>query len=98
MKKDGYQIEHHNFQTELRELKERLSNYAKRLEETDDQSVFDFIITIEDRIREIYGLLEEESKARTYVDKYIPTLQKLLSEVGDDLKAPDEEVRDLQTT
>jgi|SRR5690625_222023 len=98
MKKDGYQIEHHNFQKELRELKERLSNYAKRLEETDDQSVFDFIITIEDRIREIYGLLEEESKARTYVDKHIAKFQKLLSEVVDDFKATDEEVSDLQKT
>lgn len=98
MKNDGYKIEHHNFQKELRELETQLSAYVKRIEETDDQSVFDFVITIDERIQEIYALLEDESKARSYVDKHLEKFQSLITEVVDDFKSTDEEVSDLQKT
>ncbi|GAA4072821.1 septation ring formation regulator EzrA [Amphibacillus indicireducens] len=98
MKEDGYQIEHHNFQKELRDLEEQLAVYVTRIEEQDDQTIFDFVVTIEERIQEIYAILEEESKARSYVDKHLQTFEKLIEEVVDDFKATDEEVTSLQKT
>ncbi|HHU19632.1 MAG TPA: selenide, water dikinase [Bacilli bacterium] len=98
MKEDGYQIEHHNFQKELRDLEEQLVVYVTRIEEQDDQTVFEFVVTIEERIQEIYAILEEESKARSYVDKHLQTFEKLIEEVVDDFKVTDEEVTNLQKT
>ncbi|MBU5593682.1 septation ring formation regulator EzrA [Amphibacillus sp. MSJ-3] len=98
MKVDGYQINFHNFQSELSDLEEQLQVYVSRMEETDDQSIFDFVVTIEERIQEIYETLEEESKARIYVDKHLSNFEVLISEVLDDFKATDEEVADLQKT
>lgn len=98
MKTDDYQIDHHNFQKELRELEEQLLVYVTRIEEQDDQTVFDFVATIEERIQEIYNILEEESKARSYVDKHLQTFEKLIKEVVDEFKATDEEVTNLQKT
>lgn len=98
MKADGYQIEHHNFQKELRDLEEQLSVYVTRIEEQDDQTVFDFVATIDERISEIYHILEEESKARNYVDKHLQNFEKLIEEVVDEFKLTDEEVTELQKT
>lgn len=98
MKEDGYQIEHHNFQKELRDLEEQLAVYVTRIEEQDDQTIFDFVATIEERIQEIYAILEEESKARSYVDKHLQTFEKLIEEVVDDFKITDKEVTNLQKT
>lgn len=98
MKTEGYQIDHHHFQNELRDLEEQLLAYVTRVEEQDDQTVFDFVATIEERIQEIYNILEEESKARSYVDKHLETFEKLIEEVVDEFQATDEEVTNLQKT
>ena len=98
MRKDGYQVDHHNFDKELLEFEEQLLNYVTRIEEQDDQTVFDFVVTIEERIHEIYAILEEESKARSYVDKHLNNFEKLFDEVVVDFKATDEEVANLQKT
>lgn len=98
MKEEGYQIDYHNFQKELRGLEEQLQTYVKRIEETDDQSVFDFVTTIEERIQEIYVILEQESKARAYVDKHLTNFETLITEVVGDFKATNEEVTNLQKT
>jgi len=98
MKKDGYHIDYHNFNQELRNMEQQLEDYVHKMADTDDPSVFEFASTIEERIQEIYSILEQESKARAYVNKHLTNFKTLVSEMVDDFKLTDQEVLDLQKT
>lgn len=98
MNRDGYQIEHHNFNKELINMEELLKNYVDKMVETDDATVFEYVATVDERINEIYIILEDESKARVYVNKHLENFKTLISEAVDEFEETDEEVHNLQKT
>ncbi|MBM7543027.1 septation ring formation regulator EzrA [Amphibacillus cookii] len=98
MKQEGYRIEHHNFLKELASFEQEIVKYLKRLEETDDQSVYDFVTSLEERIQEIYGLLEKEANAKQYIDKHLDNFKTLIADVVEVFQETDDEVKELQKT
>ncbi|MCZ0703212.1 septation ring formation regulator [Natronobacillus azotifigens] len=98
MKEEGYRIEHHNLEKELKGFQEQLEKQVELLEKKDVDDLYSMIETIEERISEIYLLLEKEAQAKTYLEKHLDPFDNLIQEVAADFDATNEEVTELQKT
>lgn len=98
MKEEGYRIEHHNLEKELKGFQEQLEEQVELLEKKDVDDLYSMIETIEERISEIYLLLEKEAQAKTYLEKHLDPFDNLIQEVAADFDATNEEVTELQKT
>ncbi|WP_067844181.1 septation ring formation regulator EzrA [Amphibacillus sediminis] len=99
MKESGFRIEDENFLEELSSFEDQLSSYMIQLEKQGDESVvYEFVESLEERIQEIYSLLEKEAQAKDYVDKHLEQFEQDILEVVTDFKATSEEVKELQNT
>ncbi|MBM7572853.1 septation ring formation regulator EzrA [Aquibacillus albus] len=98
MKEDGYRIEHFGFEKELHKDQELLIENIEKLEKGITSEVQEFIGRIEERIPEMYQLLEKEAVAKSFVQKQFPSYQKLMDEVNSDFGSTLQEVEQLQET
>lgn len=98
MKADGYRIEHYGFEKELHTLQESLLEIITKLETGDVSEIFELVIPIEERIAEMYKLLEKEAIAKSYVEKQLPGYRQLIEEVAQDFDDTKNEVKHLQET
>lgn len=98
MKEEGYRIEHHNLEKELTTYQKQLTEQVLVLEKKDVTDLHFLLQSIEERISEIYLLLEKEAQAKTYVEKHITYFETLIKEVVTDFDATNEEVTNLQQT
>ncbi|MDL4841346.1 septation ring formation regulator EzrA [Aquibacillus rhizosphaerae] len=96
MKEDGYRIEHLGFEKELHTFQERLLDCIIQLENGNVTDIFDIIEPIEERIGEMYQLLEKEAVAKSYVQKQMPSYRNLVEEVSKDFSNTKDEVELLQ--
>lgn len=80
MKQDGYRIHHLGFEDELKAEKERLNQLVKQLEAGEAEEIQLYIPALENRIKEMYQLLENEAVAKNYVDskfeQYVQAVEK----------------------
>ncbi|MFP7493299.1 septation ring formation regulator EzrA [Terribacillus saccharophilus] len=80
MKQEGYRIHHLGFEDELKAEKERLNLLIKQLEAGDAEESSIYIPALENRIKEMYQLLENEAVAKNYVDskfeQYVQAVEK----------------------
>ncbi|SEO84710.1 septation ring formation regulator [Amphibacillus marinus] len=98
MKTAGFHINDQDFLRELDNFNEQVTGYVAKLEREDDQSIYEFVEIVEERIQEVYNVLEREAKAKAYVEKHIDRLaDQLLAEVKEFQKT-DAEVTELQKT
>ncbi|WP_226036407.1 septation ring formation regulator EzrA [Aquibacillus saliphilus] len=98
MKDEGFRIEHLGFEKELRNFQESLVKSVEQLEKGSLADAYEIISPIEERITEMYQLLEKEAVAKSYVAKKAPSYRKLLTEVDNDLTDTTDEVVRLQET
>src|SRR5699024_10174856 len=64
MKQDGYRIEHLGFEKEIHSFKRRLSECVQELNNADSRGAGAFVPELEERISEMYSLLEKEAIAK----------------------------------
>lgn len=98
MKDEGYRIENLGLEKELNHSLEQLSQSVTQLEDGDLTDVYLFTESIEERVAEIYGLLEKEAKAKTYIEKHLAGVKSTLDETVEDFNTTNEEVEQLQQT
>ncbi|WP_138415275.1 septation ring formation regulator EzrA [Aquibacillus sediminis] len=98
MKEDGYRVEHLGFEKELQQFHEKVVHSVTLLEEAKLTEVHEIIQPIEDRIAEMYQLLEREAFAKSYNEKQLPAYRKLLHDVAIDFRDTKDEVEQLQET
>ncbi|WP_077621230.1 septation ring formation regulator EzrA [Sediminibacillus massiliensis] len=96
MKKDGYHIDHLGFEKELHDHQLRVENAVGQLNKGSMEGVQELITTIEERIKEMYQLLEKEAIAKNYVEKHLPGYRKELENEISDFEETRFEVEDLQ--
>ncbi|MRH42841.1 septation ring formation regulator EzrA [Aquibacillus halophilus] len=96
MKEEGYRIEHLGFEKEIHKFQESLVKSVVQLEKGSIGDAYEIILPIEERIAEMYQLLEKEAVSKSFVDKQLPSFHKLLTEVDKDLTDTNEEVIQLQ--
>lgn len=98
MKEEGYRIEHHNLEKELLDYQDQLLKQVAVLEERDIPDLLPLLESIEERINEVYLLLEKEAQAKSYVEKHMKQFAAALEEVSTAFEATDAEVTELQQT
>lgn len=98
MKEDGYRIEHLGFEKELHNYQSRLLDCVNSLEKGDASQAKAVITEIEERITEMYQLLEKEAIAKNYVETKIPGYQDTLESLEDNFHTTKEEVEELKKT
>ncbi|WP_029268979.1 septation ring formation regulator EzrA [Virgibacillus alimentarius] len=82
MKSDGYRVSHLGLKKEIHDYQKRLLDGISSLEKGNISEVKILIEEIENRILEMYQLLEKEAIAKSYMEAKIPKYQSTLDELG----------------
>ncbi|MUK86834.1 septation ring formation regulator EzrA [Ornithinibacillus sp. L9] len=98
MKEDGYRIEHLGFEKEIHSYQERLIDSVKELEKGDFSEPKALITELEERIQEMYHLLEKEALAKSYMESKVPTYQTSLEQIASTFEETKNEVEQLKKT
>lgn len=98
MKREGYRINDEGLLNELREMDKSVKAYITQIEQAESPAIYDWLSAAEDRIQEIYLMLEKEAKAKHYLDKHVDQFTEEVQEALQEFDATDEEVKTLQQT
>lgn len=82
MKDDGYRVEHLGLEKEIYSYQKRLLSCVASLEKGDTSEAKPLIDDVEERMAEMYQLLEKEAIAKSYIETQIPSYQNTLDELG----------------
>lgn len=96
MKEEGYNVEHLNFETEIHTYQERATDIMKLLEQGDLEAGEKGLEEIEERIEEIYELLEQEALAKNFVEQYLPSYEEAVKELQQSFTDTKTEVEELK--
>ncbi|HLS08219.1 septation ring formation regulator EzrA [Lentibacillus sp.] len=96
MKNDGYRIEHLGFEKEVHHYQHRLVECMEHLEKGDTSLAKEIIPEIDERIEEMYQLLEKEALAKNYVDTKMKPYQDALAALENKFDVTKEEVETLR--
>ncbi|SDK43640.1 septation ring formation regulator EzrA [Sediminibacillus albus] len=94
MKNDGYHIDHLGFEKEIHRYQAELLECLEHLEKGVLDEIPQFIEHVEERMKEMYQLLEKEAIAKNYVLKQLPGYRKELKE---ELRALEETRLEVET-
>lgn len=78
MKQDGFYIEHLDFENEIRTYQQRIIDVMATLEEGNLEEGTKVLDEMEERISEMYELLEEEALAKNYLDQNVPSYKEAI--------------------
>lgn len=96
MKNEGYRVEHLAFEKEIRNYQQKLLHMVEKMENGDMTNAEVIIEEIEERMKEMYQLLEKEAIAKNYVETKMPSYQQSLEEMTASFSNTKEEVEQLQ--
>ncbi|AXI09715.1 septation ring formation regulator EzrA [Oceanobacillus zhaokaii] len=96
MKADGYHIEHLAFEKEIRTYHERLNDLLQLLNNGETNAAVDMIEEIDERIKEMYQLLEKEAIAKNYLESKLPRFEQSLEAITEEYDSTKEEVEQLR--
>ncbi|WP_106496889.1 septation ring formation regulator EzrA [Lentibacillus sp. Marseille-P4043] len=96
MKDDGYRVEHLGFEKEIHNYQRRLSDCVTSLDKGDLEDARQIIPELEERIKEMYVLLEKEAIAKNYIETQIPSYRHLLDELSTSFHETKIEVEELK--
>src|SRR5690625_1492915 len=98
MKDEGYRTDSLGFEAEIQGYQQRLLDCINSLENGNFSEVRTVIKEIEDRLKEIYDLLEAEAVARNYIETKIPSYRKTLDNLAETFEQTKSEVETLRKT
>ncbi|GGB27309.1 septation ring formation regulator EzrA [Lentibacillus populi] len=96
MKEDGYRVEHLGFEKEIHSYQRRLLDCVRSLDKGNSEDAKLIIPEMDERIKEMYVLLEKEAIAKNYMETQIPNYQHLLNELGTSFHETKAEVESLK--
>lgn len=79
MKDGGYHVSHLGFEKETRTYQDQLLDGVRSLDDGDTSIAEPMIKDIEERIKEMYQLLEKEALAKNYLEIQVPSYQASLA-------------------
>lgn len=82
MEEAGYPIKHFDLKNEIEKYQKSLEDSLKTLGKGHLTPVKEMISEAEERIKEIYDLLEKEALAKNYVDSHMPSYRTTLEEAA----------------
>src|SRR5690625_2096812 len=96
MKDEGYRTDSLGFEAEIQGYQQRLLDCIKSLEKGEFSEVRIVIAELEDRLKEIYDLLEEEAIAKNYIESKIPGYRQTLDSLAETFEETKSEVETLR--
>ncbi|ENH96927.1 septation ring formation regulator EzrA [Gracilibacillus halophilus YIM-C55.5] len=96
MKEDGYRVEQFGFEKELKQYEQLLKNSLQQLESGEIENIADTFTEMEDRLTEMYQLLEKEAKSKSIVESQMPLTRQQLTSINENLEATKQEMDELQ--
>lgn len=98
MKEDGYHVLHLGFDKEIQSYKEKLTEMMKLMDEGMLAEVQPVLANIEERVKEMYEVLEKEAIAKNYLETKIPIFEKMLKDLEHEFMSTKFEVEKLKQT
>ncbi|GAB4074973.1 septation ring formation regulator EzrA [Barrientosiimonas marina] len=96
MENDGYRVRHLGFEKEIHHYKRQLEACMEELETGDTSQANAVISEVEERLADMYQLLEKEAIAKNYVDTNFPSFEESLGAFEHTFAMTKEEVTQLQ--
>jgi len=96
MKDDGYRVEHLGFEKEINIYIDRLSDCIEALDQNDVKEPKSTVEDIDERIKEMYLLLEKEAVAKNYLETHYTTYENDLSDIASEFNNTKLEVEQLK--
>lgn len=78
MKAEGYWIDHLDLEKEIKEFQAQLIDLVHTLEKESTDKVKEMVPEIEERVKEMYLLLEKEALAKNFVESKMPSYERAL--------------------
>ncbi|MFD1038152.1 septation ring formation regulator EzrA [Virgibacillus byunsanensis] len=98
MKDDGYRVEHLGFEKEIHNYHRRLLDCVHSLEKGIVSEAKTITSEIEERMKEMYQLLEKEAIAKSFMETKIPSYRHLLDDLDRNFHETKTEVENLKKT
>lgn len=98
MKEEGFRVEHLGFEKEIRTYQQRLLDIQMILEKGQTDEAKPVIQEVNDRVKEMYQLLEKEALAKNYMESQLPNYQASFKEVAATFEETKSEVDLLKQT
>lgn len=96
MKENGYRVEHLGFEKEINVYIERLSDCLIELEQNQTEEPKNSMNDIDERIKEMYLLLEKEAVAKNYIETHFANYEHDLTGISSNLDSTKLEVEQLR--
>lgn len=98
MKEEGFRIDHLGFEKELQGYQQRLLDCVNALEKGQASEVKALRKEMDERIQEMYQLLEKEAIAKSYMETQVSSYQKSVEEIAASFEETKAEVNTLKQT
>ncbi|RLL47844.1 septation ring formation regulator EzrA [Oceanobacillus piezotolerans] len=96
MKEEGYRVEHLAFEKEINSYQNQLVELTKLLDKGEMETAEKSLSDMEERINEMYQLLEKEAIAKNYLDSKLPVFTESISSISNKYNVMKEEVEALK--
>lgn len=96
MKQDGYRVEHLGFEKEIYNYQQRLADCVRLLDKGNLEEAKSLIPELEERMKEMYTLLEKEAIAKNYIETQVPNYGRLIQELDQSFLETKTEVESLK--
>ncbi len=98
MEEEGYRVQHFGFEKELKQYEKQLKNAIIELENGETQSMMESLEQMEDRLSEMFQLLEKEAKSKSIVENQFPNQKQKLEEIQESMEKTNNQLKELQQT
>ncbi|MDX8047505.1 septation ring formation regulator EzrA [Gracilibacillus sp. S3-1-1] len=98
MEEDGYRVQQFGFDKELKQYENMLKAAMKELDNGEIQSIEESLVQMEDRLNEMFQLLEKEATSKSIVESHFPNEKQRLQTVKEQIESASEEMKELQKT
>ncbi|WP_058307088.1 septation ring formation regulator EzrA [Gracilibacillus massiliensis] len=98
MEEEGYRVQQFGFEKELKQYENHLINSIKELENGETDAIVESLEQMEDRLNEMFQLLEKEAKSKSIVESQFPNQQQKLEEIQESIQDTGNQLKELQQT
>ncbi|WP_156291485.1 septation ring formation regulator EzrA [Oceanobacillus salinisoli] len=96
MKEEGYRVEHLGFEKEIHTYQGRFLDLLQQLERGQTDEAEQFLDDVDERIKEMYQLLEREAIAKNYLETKMPNFKETLEAISKKYQVTQAEVEELK--
>ncbi|GAE92950.1 septation ring formation regulator EzrA [Gracilibacillus boraciitolerans JCM 21714] len=98
MEEEGYRVQQFGFEKELKQYESHLKDAIIELENGEIKSIVESLEQMEDRLIEMFQLLEKEAKSKSIVESQLPNQKQKLQDIQESMAETSEQIKELQQT